>query len=442
MRAHAVAALLGLTGTFLLDSGTAAFAAPACTDTPLGAAGGYAEFVEGDSTRYSDSEGAVAVGGNARFGDPATGQGFSIGGKLTAADLGKLAGHSMVVGGTLYANQVVLAKGSGRYGELKQTGGQFAVDGEHGKGASPLDFTAEFATLRDRSAGWAAAEANGSVSRSDDAGTLLLTGEDEKVNVFAVDAADLQKASNVMIKVPAGATTLVNVIGRAYDSGASSFYGVYLWDPKTSSYVLDDYAAGSDQFKVIRSRLLWNFPTAASVVKNHASWPGTILAPNAHVELGRKAGSGGAVAPGHVNGSVIAKKLTSVPGAETHRMAFSGCLPGPTGPGKPITPPHSPDPIATPLPALPGPQDPTAPAQPSPAASASKEPSASSTSGTAPSAAPGSGDPSQGPGAHGSLASTGGGMSPALVTAGVASVAAGGALVAGTLRRRRAGARD
>ncbi|MGP3691556.1 choice-of-anchor A family protein [Streptomyces sp. IBSNAI002] len=437
MRAHAAVAILGLTGTFLLDAGTPAFAAPSCADAPLGAAGGYAEFVEGDSLRYSDSEGAVAVGGDARFGDPATGQGFSIGDKLTATDLGKLPGkHSMVVGGTLHANQVVLGKGSGRYGELRQSGGDFAVDGEHSKGAAPFDFAGEFATLRDRSAGWAAAEAKGSVGRSGATGQLLLTGEDKKVNVFAVNAADLQKASSVAIKVPAGSTTLVNVIGAAYDSGASSFYGIYLWDPETGKYVLDDYAAGSAQFKAIRSKLLWNFPNASSVVKNHASWPGTILAPNAHVELGRKAGS---VAPGHVNGSVIAKKLTSVPGAETHRMAFAGCLPAAGAPSKPITPPSDPDPVVTPLPELPDPKDPEdVPVRPSPSTPPSDTPSDSSTSGPA---APGNGDPSQDPAADGSLASTGGGIAPALVTAGVAAVAVGGALVTVTMRRRRGDAR-
>ncbi|MGA5492959.1 collagen-binding domain-containing protein [Streptomyces cinereoruber] len=50
---------------------------------PLGAVGLYAEFVEKDSVRHSDSEGAVAVGGDAYFGDPAKPSGFSVGSRLT-----------------------------------------------------------------------------------------------------------------------------------------------------------------------------------------------------------------------------------------------------------------------------------------------------------------------------------------------------------------------
>ncbi|WP_405853531.1 hypothetical protein OG361_13365 [Streptomyces sp. NBC_00090] len=61
----------------------AASATPAtsCATQPLGTAGLYAEFVEKDSVRHSDSEGAVAVGGDATFGDPKQPSGFSIGHK-------------------------------------------------------------------------------------------------------------------------------------------------------------------------------------------------------------------------------------------------------------------------------------------------------------------------------------------------------------------------
>lgn len=440
MRAHAAVAVLGMTGALLAGSVAEASAAPAslCGDAALGAAGAYAEFVEGDSVRFADSEGAVAVGGDARFGDPKTGQGFSIGAKLTGADLGKLPGkHSMLVGGTLRANQVVLSKGSGLYAGLEKTGEQFAVDGEHAAGSSPLDFGAEFEKLRSRSAGWGAAQGKGSVQRTADAGTLTLTGEDKQLNVFAVNAADLQKAASVAIKVPTGATTLVNVIGAGYDS--SKLYGIYLWDAQSGSYVLDDYQAGSAQFKAVRSKLLWNFPTATSVVKNHASWPGTILAPRAHVELGRGSGAG-SVAPGHVNGSVIAKRLSSVPGAETHQMTFSGCLPAAADPGKPdpsVPPVPECDEIVSTPPALPKPPDPIAPAdpgKPSASASPSKKPSDSSTSGAV---APVD-SPSADPGVTGDLAATGGGVPPGFIAAGLAAVASGAALVAVTRRRRRA----
>ncbi|MFZ3475830.1 collagen-binding domain-containing protein [Streptomyces sp. 4.24] len=69
--ATAVAAVA--VGSLTLIPATAAVAAPpVCAQGaagPLGVAGTYAEFVEGDAVRYSDSEGAVAVGGDATLGD-------------------------------------------------------------------------------------------------------------------------------------------------------------------------------------------------------------------------------------------------------------------------------------------------------------------------------------------------------------------------------------
>nr|WP_306454426.1 choice-of-anchor A family protein [Streptomyces sp. TLI_235] len=95
-----------------------------------------------------------------------------------------------------------------------------------------------------------------------------------------------------------------------------------MWDAAAKKYVLDDKtqsAAGG----AVRARLLWNFPTAAKVVKNSGNaWPGSVLAPNAAFDLG----SGGPV-----NGSVIAKSLKGSGGAETHHYPFypfEGCLPG------------------------------------------------------------------------------------------------------------------
>ncbi|MEV5970033.1 collagen-binding domain-containing protein, partial [Streptomyces sp. NPDC051921] len=94
----AVAAVLAVTGAALTWA-PAASAATACDPDPLGTAGRYAEFVEQDSVRHSDSEGAVAVGGDATFGSPEQRSGFSIGSRLTSGDLAALpGGHSLVVG--------------------------------------------------------------------------------------------------------------------------------------------------------------------------------------------------------------------------------------------------------------------------------------------------------------------------------------------------------
>ncbi|MGW4162711.1 choice-of-anchor A family protein [Streptomyces sp. NPDC004788] len=431
----AVATVLAVTGAALAWA-PAASAATACETDPLGTAGRYAEFVEQDSTRYSDSEGAVAVGGDARFGDAATGQGFSIGHKLTSADLARLpGGHSLVVGGTLHAHQVVLDQGSGIAGKVVGR-----VDGRMAEGASPttpVDFGKEFAALRGLSTGWAGVEPNGTVAGSGDGADqgLFLTGTSKRLNVFAVNAADLEKARAITLDVPVGSSTLVNVLGASYDMNANATYGVYYKNLAGGAPVVDDYDVPSDAYRQIRAKLLWNFPQATSVKKNHTSWPGTVLAPNATVAMGSPH-----VGPGHVNGSVIAKSLVTVPGAETHQMNFTGCLPGNTTPGGPVVPPQQPTPTGTPVPAEPGkpggttetpgsPQPSTTPSAATPSASAPTPSGSSSAAVPAPA-------PSSTP--EGDLATTGSSVGPGLIGAGAAAVLAGGGLLAFAKRRKRA----
>ncbi|MER7515737.1 choice-of-anchor A family protein [Streptomyces sp. NPDC126499] len=434
----AVAAVLAVTGAALTWT-PAALAAPGrdgteCATSPLGTAGRYAEFVEKDSTRFSDSEGAVAVGGDAHFGDARTGQGFSIGHKLTPGDLAALpGGHSLVVGGTLHANQVVLTKGTGVYGSLDDRsakGAGFAVDGPHKKGASPtapIDFRKEFAGLRALSTAWAAVEPNGTVAADRSGQGLFLTGTDAKLNVFAVSAADLEKAGAVSLKVPAGSSTLVNVLGTSYDMHTKPTYGVWLWDQTKGAYVQDDYAAGSDAFTSVRSKLLWNFPQAEQVRKNYTSWPGTLLAPNATVRMG-----GGNIGPGHVNGSVIAEELITVPGAETHQMNFTGCLPTATKPG-PVVTPEKPKPTDTPVPTPTGTPTPTATAP----STASAAPSTPATSAPAPSDSASAPAPAPSSTPEGDLAETGSAFGPAAMgVAGAAVLLGGGFLAFAKLRKR------
>ncbi|WP_438297519.1 choice-of-anchor A family protein [Streptomyces sp. HUAS TT7] len=427
MRTSAALATVGVVASLVLAPATSATAAPQCGTNPLGTAGKYAEFVEGDATRYSDSEGAVAVGGDAHFGDSATGQGFTVGAKLSGADLGALPNHnSLVVGGTLSANQVVMAKGSGVYGELRRTNrpGSFAIDGPHTEGTAPVDFKREFATLRANSTAWAALKANATATRPANNKALLLTGTDAQRNVFTIDAADLQQADRISLKVPAGSTTLVNVLGGSYDMAAASLSGVEIWDPASKKFVLDDYAAGSAAFKTLRSKLLWNFPQATSLLKNSASWPGTILAPDAAVQLGNaKTG------PGHVNGAVIAKKLSSVPGAETHQMAFSGCLPAGESPSRPLPPAAHPAPTETALPPL---------ATPKSSGTSGKKPSASASPTPTPSASP---QPTPATDETGRLALTGGGVDPLFATGAVATLLIGAACTGYAVIRRRASRR-
>ncbi|MEW1907976.1 choice-of-anchor A family protein [Kitasatospora sp. NPDC085895] len=332
MRMSRPAAALALGGSLALGALAvpAAHAAPAgSTCRSLGTATLYGEFVEGDDTHSPDAEGAVAVGGNADFRG-----GFSVGNELTDAQVTALpGGNTLVVAGGIRGDVQVM-KGNGVYGgTLAGT-----AEAHHGKvvhGASPIDFAAEFAKLRAVSADLAKLTTPGAVIKAA-GGTLTLTGTDAGLNAFVVTAAQLQGAKEVHLHVPAGAVTVVSVTGDGYDQAAAHTSGFFLWDAAAGRYVLDDKTQSASG-GAVRARLLWNFPTATEVVKNSGNaWPGSVLAPDAHVDLG----SGGPV-----NGSVIAKSLKGSGGAETHHYPFEGCLPGTDTP-KP-TPSGSTPPVTT-----------------------------------------------------------------------------------------------
>ncbi|MGW7442715.1 choice-of-anchor A family protein [Kitasatospora sp. NPDC054795] len=394
----------------------------------LGVANLYGEFIEGDDTHTPDAEGAVAVGGNADF----TG-GFSVGQELTAAQVDALPGkNALVVAGRITGHNTQVMKGNGVFGSKADGATVQAHQGAVAQGASPIDFKAEFAKLRAAATSLAAVPQTAGATVQAEGAKLTFTGGDAKYNSFTVDAAKLQGAKDVFLKVPAGSVTVVNVTGGSYDMAAAGTTGFHLWDEGKKAFVLDDKlqsAAGG----AIRSKLLWNFPTATKVVKNsQAAWAGTVLAPNAAFDLG----SGGPV-----NGSVIAASLTGKGGAETHHYPFAGCLPGtvPTPSGTPTVPPTVPSgsPSATPS-ASTSPSGsaspsggPSAPATGTPGPSGS--PSASATGATtAPSA---SGSPSAQPDAGGNLAHTGSGPVLPLAIGGAVVLAAGGAIVVAARRK-------
>ncbi|MFE7532196.1 choice-of-anchor A family protein [Kitasatospora sp. NPDC057542] len=431
MRISTSAAALAVGGSLALAGlvAPAAHAAdPAQECRSLGVANLYGEFIEGDDTHTPDAEGAVAVGGNADF----TG-GFSVGQELTAAQVDALPGkNALVVAGRITGHNTQVMKGNGVFGSKADGAVVQAHQGAVGQGPSPIDFKAEFAKLRAAATALAAVPQTAGATVQAEGAKLTLTGGDTKYNSFTVDAAKLQGAKDVYLKVPAGSVTVVNVTGGSYDMAAAGTTGFHLWDEGRKTFVLDDKlqsAAGG----AIRAKLLWNFPTATKVVKNsQAAWAGTVLAPNAAFDLG----SGGPV-----NGSVIAASLTGRGGAETHHYPFTGCLPGtvPTPSGTPTVPPTVPSgsPSATPS-ASTSPSgsaspsgSPSAPTSGKPSASGSAGPSAGGST-TAPTA---SGSSSAQPDAGGNLAHTGSGPVLPLAIGGAVVLAAGGAIVVAARRK-------
>ncbi|UGY91171.1 choice-of-anchor A family protein [Streptomyces gobiensis] len=299
LSASVAAVLVGGSLALALPGTASASASSSCRDH-LGIARSYNEFIEGDAVHTSDSEGAIAIGGDADFTE-----GFSLGRQLSTTE--KLpGGATLVVGGTLRNGAVgsdaftVLERGTAVYGALE---GRPAVlkSGSRAMESSTLfDFAAEFGKLRKLSATLGARPAQGSVTRTISGGDseLTLTGEDSTLNVFPVSAIQLASAQRIVFEFPKGATALVNVSGSTYDMSDGGTHDI----------------SGPPG---LPSKLLWNFLDATAIVKQPGtSWPGTVLAPHATVDLGTS---------GPLKGTVIAKSLTAA-GAETHHVPFTGCL--------------------------------------------------------------------------------------------------------------------
>ncbi|MER5873725.1 choice-of-anchor A family protein [Streptomyces sp. NPDC002044] len=438
-------------------------AAAGCADV-LAIAGRYGEFTAGDNRRGPGGRGAagaVAVGGNAGF--PG---GSTVGRDLGAAEARALpGGNALIVAGDVTGGVRVL-HGNGVHGGTL-AGRAEAPAGTIAEGPSPVDFAAEFAALRRVSAAlaeagqssaaqWRAlgplglAGADGPTGPTGSTGatrstgatgaSLRFTGTDVRYNSFVVPAAELEKAAEIRLAVPVGATTVITVEGAGYRQGTAGATRFLLWDEREGREVPES-TSGSAAGGVIRSKLLWNLPGAARVVKDGAAaWPGSILAPDADVDLG--------TGDGPVNGSVIARSLTGAGGAGTRHHPFSGCLPRVPEPVGPGAAPGTPDPAGTvtgPTPA----DRPLVPPSGSPSGSPSEAAPGSSTApDRAPTAAPdgsAASSASAGPriegrggGPGGGLARTGGGVVTVELAVGGGAVLATGTAMVLVARRRRA----
>ena len=75
-----------------------------------------------------------------------------------------------------------------------------------------------------------------------------------------VSAANLQYAQQIQIRVPDGATTLINVTGATYTSGFPPTYSITFWDG--GQYVQFSDTAPNDRVGRPGGDLLWSFPDA------------------------------------------------------------------------------------------------------------------------------------------------------------------------------------
>jgi choice-of-anchor A domain-containing protein/uncharacterized repeat protein (TIGR01451 family) len=287
----------------------------------------YNTFVLGDHRVINDSvDGRMAVGGNAIV------QQFSVGQKLSAnaARVDLVVGASIQSSGNARANSGAVTYGDTLTGQLSAYGSITNVE-------PPFDFLQTFTTLRAVQQSWADLAANGMVTPPQfDYSPINFTGTDSKLNVFKVEASDLQKPQNIDIKVPDGATTLINVTGETYTSGFRPTTAIRFWDG--NQYVQFSDNPPNDLVKRAREDLLWSFPDASSVqLGPNLDWQGSVLAPRSFVLLADNT---------RFHGTLVAERLEQ-PGTAT-LPGFGGCLPPPCPP--PPTPTPSPTETPTVIP--------------------------------------------------------------------------------------------
>ncbi|MDQ8198134.1 VPDSG-CTERM sorting domain-containing protein [Pelagicoccus enzymogenes] len=257
----------------------------------LDEAGGYNLVTWGDATlKNSDTEGRVAVGGNATFGsysvgysstagDPARAQ-LTVGGNLDGSGGGQVYNGSIYVGGNYTSPGYNLHSAAGS-----------TTQSNLGKGNLPFNFDAAQAALLTKSTDWGALSATGSSTTQ--WGTLTLEGNEDGLNIFNIDAATLAAAHTFEIFVPTGAKALINVSGAVAEMSNMGFFGTHT-----------------------AQKTLFNFFEATQLDMVGIGVTGSILAPLADLSF----------TSGNVDGQVIVNSFQGAQwgSGEMHDVIFEG----------------------------------------------------------------------------------------------------------------------
>ncbi|WP_180542270.1 choice-of-anchor A family protein [Nevskia soli] len=295
-------------------------AAACASASDLGVAEGYNVFTFGNFSGNADSQGRVAVGGNATLTNFGIGNDLGsssslypyslvVGGNLTyqngQTDFGGIAvggnatltsvtsGGNMNVGGTLNTTGGQIDGMVAATSWINQnTGGPSGISGSPAAISSIVDFAGFQSTIDNESTSWGALAQTGTATLS--YGTLTLSGTNSGLNVFDITTAQLAAATGgFVIDAPAGSTVLINV-----DGGSGTF-------PNTG------YSVNGVSYQ----NVLFNFTDATSLTGSGGLY-GSILAPDAAFTFNN----------GQINGTVIALSMSGT--GETHYAPFSGNLPG------------------------------------------------------------------------------------------------------------------
>jgi choice-of-anchor A domain-containing protein len=240
----------------------------------------------------ADSEGRMYVGGNL------TANGYGIASKDNVSCSSD--DYSLVVGGNLDLSGGSIGDGRIAYGGDAKLTNFTAPCGSWKYPDSidpPVDFGELESTLKGYSIAFTQYPINGTVS-----GSLILTGTDNKLNVFSITADQLTSANQIQLIAPVDSSIIVNISGETIDWGGIGFI---LPDGGTSC------RGGTSAWC---HRILWNMYEVTTLNLSGIGVQGSILAPYATLDGGG----------GNVDGQVIVEYLFG--GIEYHPYFFSGCL--------------------------------------------------------------------------------------------------------------------
>jgi choice-of-anchor A domain-containing protein len=279
-------------GLFVIAALAAMQAQSHAQSSALGAASSYNVFTFGNFTESNvDSEGRVAVGGNANLTNFGVGSAFSSNPSS--------AGNSLVV-----AHNLTYNGGEVHYGNTVY-GGTLSGSVNHPNGTvsqgTVVDFAAAKTSLTNSSTYWSTLSANGSTINY--YGGIQLIGTNSALNVFNLSSSLLGSAWGLTIDVPAGSTVLVNI-----DGTSANFQNMGI----SFSDLNSDGSGSTDKLHV-----LYNFYQATSLSVSGISVQGSILAPNAALSFGN----------GNIEGNVVVDSATG--NGEYHNYLFAGTLPVP-----------------------------------------------------------------------------------------------------------------
>ncbi|HEY1686979.1 MAG TPA: choice-of-anchor A family protein [Tepidisphaeraceae bacterium] len=312
-------------------AGILAFQSATWANGILGVAQDYNAFIFGNMNQSSDSEGALAVGGNLTLTSYSVAS--SLGNTGTHLVVGK--NLTMITGGSVNGDSYI--GGDASFGVVAPTGNVYDVGNYssfvdptgtvyYGKSFSapswvkpavkdtsitlPVDFNQAQTDLTTTSK-----YLNGLTNTGtyvDSFGALTFTGSVDGLNVFSISASELAAGSEIHINIPSNGFAIVNVTGA-------------------TSVTLPNVG-----FWLNSADVLWNLYDFSSITMG--SFDGSILAPSAAVSF----------PSGDLNGTLVAASLDdTVNGGsgELHNVPFTYNIPVLTG-APPTTVPLPPSVIA------------------------------------------------------------------------------------------------